>query len=146
MSADFNLNAKNLFSQSIQVHQEDLDMNNHVNNEIYLKWMLQIATAHSEFVGYPFQKYREIYGVFVVRRHEIDYIAPARLGDKLNFHTYSEPMSGCRAIRKYLLSRDPDKKVILEATTHWTFIDTRSSRPILIPNEVAIAFSNEQEI
>lgn len=140
MTNEFNLIAANLFSLPIEVRREDLDMNNHVNNEVYLKWIMQIATAHSEYVGYSFQKYREIHGVFVVRRHEIDYLAPARFGQALILHTYSEPMSRCNAIRRYLLVRTPDQKKIMEATTHWTFVDTRSSRPTHIPKEVASAF------
>lgn len=137
---DFNLNAANLHSMNIEVQECDLDMNNHVNNEIYLKWMIQVAAAHSQQVGYSFQRYREIQGVFVVRRHEIDYIASARLGEELIIHTYSEPMSSCRALRRYLLVRKSDQKRILEAVTHWTFIDTRTGRPTAIPEEVREAF------
>lgn len=65
------------FTHAIKVSSEHIDILNHVNNEVYIKWLLEAATAHSESLGYSLTKFLADDGCFVVRRHEIDYLAPA---------------------------------------------------------------------
>ncbi len=56
MTSELKMVAPNLFLPPIEVRNEDLDMNNHFNNEIYLKWIMQIASLHSEHVGHILKK------------------------------------------------------------------------------------------
>ncbi|HEV8149859.1 MAG TPA: acyl-CoA thioesterase, partial [Gemmatimonadales bacterium] len=68
------------FELSITVRPADIDALGHVNNVVYLRWMQQAATAHWEQAASP--AIRAQVG-WVVIRHEIDYKAPAFVGEQL---------------------------------------------------------------
>lgn len=132
---------KNHFKKAIRVSENDIDELNHVNNVIYLKWMMDVAIGHCEALGFTFDRFRENGGVFVVRRHEIDYIKSALLGDELTMYTWSEPMEATRALRIYRLVRESDQKVVLEGKTFWAFINPNTGRPTAIPQNITEAFA-----
>ena len=59
---------------------EDIDELGHVSNLVYLRWVAEVAMAHSRARGWDFPRYRTLGAVFMVRRHEIDYVAQVTLG------------------------------------------------------------------
>jgi acyl-CoA thioester hydrolase len=132
---------KNHFVFPIEVTNSDIDELNHVNNIVYLKWMIQAAIGHSQALGLGFGEFKKFGGVFVVRRHEIDYLRSAVLGDQLNMYTWSEPMESSRALRVYHLVREKDQKKMLEAKTFWAFINPETGRPISIPEELRAIYA-----
>lgn len=132
---------KNHFKKAITVAKDDIDGLNHVNNVVYLKWMIDVAIGHCEALGFTFERFRELGGLFVVRRHEIDYIKSALFGDELTMYTWSEPMEGTRALRVYRLIRESDQKVILEGKTFWAFINPKTGKPTPIPAVITDAFA-----
>ena len=68
------INMENVFTLTITVSTEDIDNLHHVNNLVYVKWMDKIATSHWTYLtkDSPFPEY-----VWVVMRHEIDYLKQA---------------------------------------------------------------------
>jgi acyl-CoA thioester hydrolase len=132
---------KNHFRMPIEVAKTDIDGLGHVNNVVYLKWMIQSAIAHSEALGFDFEAFKKHGGVFVVRRHEIDYLRSAIMGDQLVMYTWSEPMESSRALRVYHLIRESDQKKMLEAKTFWAFVDTTTGRPKEIPAALRAAYA-----
>lgn len=132
---------KNHYRMPIEVTMADIDGLQHVNNVVYLKWMIQAAVAHSESLGFDFEGFKKHGGVFVVRRHEIDYLRPAFLGEKLLMITWSEPMESSRALRIYHLIREADEKKILEAKTFWAFVNPDTGRPTPIPDALRTAYT-----
>src|SRR5205807_9618642 len=63
----------------------DIDEQNHVNNTVYLRPVHAVATAQWRAIASP--EAQETIG-WVVLRHEIDYKAPAALGDEIVLHTW----------------------------------------------------------
>jgi acyl-CoA thioester hydrolase len=61
-----------------------MDAIGHVNNSVYQNYLEQAAIEHSEHLGLTLELYRELSGVFVMRRVEIDYLRPAVAGDRLD--------------------------------------------------------------
>ena len=66
------------FEKSVSVMPEDIDEQNHVNNTVYLRWVQEVATAHWKAIAS--RETQKGIG-WIVLRHEIDYKAPACLGD-----------------------------------------------------------------
>ncbi len=64
------------------IKNQDIDALGHVNNEVYLKWLIEAATAHSTELGFSIEKFLEMGSSFVVRRHELDYRLPVFLSDQ----------------------------------------------------------------
>lgn len=136
---------KQIFEYPVIVTKEHIDFLKHVNNEIYLRWLMDSANAHSSYCGYPLEKYLAQGACFVVRRHEIDYLAPAFLGEHLVIETWVEEMLARKSRRAYRIKRKHDGRIILSAETVWVYVDLRSGRPISIPNEIIAAFDDYRQ-
>jgi len=138
---DMDAMPKNHFKMPIEAMKADIDGLGHVNNIVYLKWMIQAALGHSAALGFDFEAFKKYGGVFVVRRHEIDYLRSAVLGDQLVMYTWSEPMEKSRALRVYHLVRESDQKKMMEAKTFWAFVSPETGKPISIPEELRAAYA-----
>ena len=122
----------------ITVSETDIDEVGHVSNLVYLRWVQEVAVAHSDAVGLTFPRYRELGGVFVVRRHEIDYIAQVTVGQTLAAETWVDSWRAASCIRKTELIRDGN--VVCRAATTWALISLGSGRPIRIPDDMRDVF------
>jgi acyl-CoA thioester hydrolase len=117
----------------------DIDELEHVSNVVYLRWIQEVAIEHSRAVGYGGDAYHALGAVFVVRRHEIDYLAPAYAGERLRLTTWVDTWRGASALRRTVIER-AEGDVVARALTLWAFMDRRSGRPVRIPPEVRGAF------
>jgi len=131
------------FHHRVTVTDADMDELGHANNIGYLRWLQDAAVAHSTAVGLDYARYVELGGVFVVRRHEIDYLRPALRGDELEVRTHVSSVMAAKSERRYELVRLRDEAVLARAVTTWGFVDVTSGRPMRIPTEVYVAFGFE---
>ena len=124
---------------TVTVAESDIDELEHANNVAYVRWLQDVAIAHSSAVGLDFEAYKRIGGVFVVRRHEVDYLRPVVRGARLEVRTWIESAMAAKCIRMTEMSAD-DGTVVCRAKTTWGFIDLASARPARIPQEIRDAF------
>ena len=125
-----------IYEYHLKVVNEHIDDFKHVNNEVYVNWMLSAASAHSESLGYGMKKFLDSGSVFVVRRHELDYLLPAYLGEDLIVETWLSNFENVKCIREYQIKRKIDGKVIFKAKTLWVYINLKSGRPMTIPDSI----------
>lgn len=118
----------------------DIDENLHVSNLVYLRWVIDAAVSHSNAVGWDHARYVREGAMFVVRRHEIDYLASAALGDRISVTTHIESWSAATSIRHTRVERDG--KVLARAVTTWAFLSL-DGRPRRIPAHVHEAFASK---
>ena len=150
----------------ITVRFSECDPIGHANNGAYLVWLEQAAIDHAALLGWPQDRLeREAGGVFVARRHEIDYLRPAFHGDHLEVLTWPDSMRVATALRRYVIRRaeelhrppeviadpDPDAldsgEVLVRAVTRWAFIQRDPVRALRIPGFVLadfITITNEE--
>lgn len=126
------------FSLSITVTPADIDELGHVSNQVYLRWVLEIAIAHSASVGWSHHRYRESGGAFVVRRHELDYLAPVLVGETIHATTWIESLRAASCVRATEIAREGT--TVLRAATTWVFTSLSSGRPQRIPDRLRDAF------
>ena len=129
-----------IYSNRFVVADDDIDINQHVNNIAYLRWMQDVATSHSAAQGWELERYFAAGAGWFVRSHFIEYLRPAFAGDALRLHTWVGGMSTRSSTRHYLVAREADGAVLAEAKTVWVFVDFRSGRPVSIPAEIRSAF------
>ena len=126
------------FELAIQVLPEDIDLFDHVNNVVYVRWVQEVSTAH--WVAAATDAWKEAIG-WVVVRHEIDYLNPARLGDEIVGRTW------VGAARKHIFERTVeivrvrDQVVLARARSLWCPIDLRSRRLARVGAEIYERFS-----
>ncbi len=129
-----------IYTLELVASPDEIDELNHVSNLVYLRWVLRAAQSHSAAVGYDYPAYRQLGAVFVVRRHEIDYLAPAYAGDRITITTWIESWRGASSVRRTNLSRDPDGALLARASTLWALVSTDGGRPKRISPELIEAF------
>ncbi len=78
--------------------------------------------------------------IWVVTRHEIDYLRPLTVGETAIARTWvGEAPRGARFDRLVEFS-GADGKALVKARTTWAIIDQASGRPIRVPADVAARF------
>jgi acyl-CoA thioester hydrolase len=126
-----------VFRRTRTVLARDLDVLDHVNNVVWLRFVVELAEAHSTALGLDFASLRRLGGVWVVRRHELDYHRSANEGDEIVEETWVSVLRGARSVRHARLRCARSGALLLEATTHWAFVDAGSGRPRRVPAELA---------
>jgi acyl-CoA thioester hydrolase len=120
------------------VSEQHIDVLGHVGNLVFLGWLLAAAEAHSAAVGLTWDRYRELGGVFVVRRHEVDYLGSAYLGDSLVVRTWIAHTARATSVRNYEVLRNT--QCLVRAKTTWAFVSLTTGRPCRIVEPVLEAF------
>jgi acyl-CoA thioester hydrolase len=126
-----------VFTHRIVAPADAIDELGHVNNAVWVRWIQEVALAHWYSVADP--AHQDDY-IWVVVRHEIDYLRPAFEGDLLIGRTWvGDAPKGARFDR-HMEFVGEDGKVRVRATTIWAIIDKASGRPIRVPAEVVAPF------
>jgi acyl-CoA thioester hydrolase len=105
-----------------------------------VRWIQDLATAHW-YAAAP-DEHRDAY-VWVVIRHEIDYLRAVLPGETVTGRTWiEEPPRGARFDRHMEFTGN-DGRVCVRARTFWAIIDKAAGRPIRVPPEVVAPFLAE---
>ena len=123
----------NTFSLAILVAPPDIDGQGHVNNVVYLRWMQEAATAHWDSRASAELKARVNW---VVTRHEIDYKAPAFVGERLVARTWVGEPSGATWERFIEIRRVGDDRLLARGRSIYAALDPASGRPRRVDAEL----------
>jgi acyl-CoA thioester hydrolase len=128
------------FEIAVQILPGDVDGMGHVNNIVYVRWIQEVAQAHWVAVA---PASAQAMMTWVVLRHEIDYLRPARPGDTVRAGTWIGQAQAIRYERFTRIVRD-DGMVLAQARTLWCPVDLATGRPRRVPPEVRTAFSTAE--
>ncbi|MGO2132210.1 MAG: acyl-CoA thioesterase [Halomonas sp.] len=124
------------FVIELLVESSAIDHFGHANNAQYLRWIEQVSWAHSAVLGLDLARYRELDRAMVVHRHELDYLAPALEGDRLQLATWIVACDGRLTLnRRFQLLRPADGRTLLRARTRFACIAISSGRARRLPAE-----------
>lgn len=129
-----------VFEFQHEVLDEEIDRLGHVNNLVYLKWMIDAALEHSAVQGWPTDRHHELGAGWVVRSHFIEYLQPAMPADRILIKTWVAEMKRVTSLRRFQILRETDGVLLARAETNWAFVDFSNGIPRRIPLEVAEAF------
>jgi acyl-CoA thioester hydrolase len=125
------------FETTVVAKAEHIDELGHVNNAVWVQWIQQVAVAHWESVSNP--AHRDAY-VWVVVRHEIDYLRAAHEGDVIIARTWVGHAPQGARFDRFVEFTGPDGKACVRARTEWAIIDKALRRPIRVPADVIAPF------
>jgi acyl-CoA thioester hydrolase len=119
------------FVHPVRVYWEDTDAGGVVYYANYLKFMERARTEWLRSLGFEQQVLRESHGVvFVVRRVEIDYLAPAQLDDLLTVTTgLLEMTRTCLTVAQGIAADN----LLTRAKVQIVCIDPASFKPVKLP-------------
>lgn len=127
-----------VFEYLLKVTEEHIDELQHVNNVVYVQFMLDIADKHWHSVALN-ELEKQV--IWVVRRHEIDYLYQAILGDELLIRTWTGEHTTVSWDRHYEIIRPSDQKKIITAKSVWVLLDKTTGRPRRIEESLLKRFS-----
>jgi acyl-CoA thioester hydrolase len=137
----------NPFEIKIEVAQSDIDALGHSNNVSYLRWLEQAGWAHSNALGLDWPEYQRLKRAMVVRRHELDYLAPSFAGDELKIATWLTDNDGKLSLwRRYQIVRVADGLTLLRGRTHFVCADLDSGKPRRMPEEFLKGYAVAQRL
>ncbi len=131
---------RDVYRHTFAVAEGDIDALGHASNIAFVRWIQDVAIAHSSAVGLGLEAYQKLGAIFVVVRHEIDYLRPALRGDALEARTWISNVQAAKCQRSTELVRERDRKILARGLTTWGFIEMSSGRPKRIAEEVRAAF------
>lgn len=125
-----------VFICDISVEPEHIDELGHANNAVYVTWLEQCAWQHSQSLGLGLEDYQRLNRAMAVVRHEIDYLAAAYDGERLQLGTWIvESDQRLKMKRHFQLIRPTDEVTLLRAKTTFVCIEMTSGKPKRMPPE-----------
>lgn len=125
------------YQQSFIARAGDIDELGHVNNAVWVRWVQDLATAHWTAAATPAQQAAY---VWVVVRHEVDYLGNVKEGDTVIGRTWvAAEAVGAKFDRFAEFSKDG--RAIVRARTTWVILSRDSLRPMRVPKEVVAQFA-----
>lgn len=119
------------FSVQRKVVKQEIDELNHVNNVVYLQWVQDVAKLHWLKLT---KETPQDDCIWVVVRHEIDYLSSAILNDVVTLKTWVGETKGVKSIRYVEILKDT--KVLAKARTTWCLLATKTMRPKRITENI----------
>jgi acyl-CoA thioester hydrolase len=127
-----------MYEHHVRVDPADLDDQDHVNNVVYVRWVQEAALAHWRALTTAEQQAEVGWALL---RHEIDYRAPALLGDDIVVRTRVGHLEGLTFERLTDVRRASDGRLLAESRTLWCPIHPRTGRPRRVSDELRALFS-----
>jgi len=127
-----------IFEYPITILQSDIDEQGHVNNIIYLKWVQEAAIAHWTSVANTQMLENNLW---VVSRHEIDYLKSAYIDSKLIAKTWVTDPQGAKSERYINIMDAETETIYAKIKTTWYLLDSKTKRPKRIDAEIVNVFS-----
>jgi len=126
-----------MYEHRFRVSPDDIDELEHVNNVVYLRYIQDVAIAHWRAAATE-ELARTV--VWVVRRHEIDYIRPARAGEELTAKTWVGEPNGAAWDRFTEIARVRDQEILVRARSVWVALEAGTLRPRRVSEEIQRIF------
>lgn len=134
------LDSKTIYTQELEVQPQYCDVQNHLNNVVYVQWVQDAAVGAYKAKGYSREIDQRNGVIWVVRRHEIDYLAPAFVGDGIRVATWVERGSYSTFFRRTEFTRIEDDQLLCCVMTEWCYFHAKRNRPAKIPDDIRDSF------
>ncbi|WP_281996066.1 tol-pal system-associated acyl-CoA thioesterase [Ruegeria faecimaris] len=118
---------------SAKVYYEDTDMGGVVYHANYLKYIERARSDYVRRLGNDQNAMRDAGIVWVVRRIEAEYLAPAKFDDNLEIETEIKSLSGVRLIMAQVVKRGEEE--IFRAIVTAVCMNAQG-KPVRLPAEI----------
>lgn len=127
------------FSQLFRIRYEECGATGTIRAAVYLRYLQELAFAHSAALGYPLTWYETQRRFWLVRRVSLVIHAAARYGEALTGTTQVVGMRRVLARRHNTIRRTSDGAPLATVVVDWIFTQDGVA-PVRIPPEMASAF------
>lgn len=131
-----------IFENDYKVEIRDIGKNNEATNKAILGYMEDIATVHSDAVGYGPDDVKNKDNVWLLADWKLEVIRRPHYKERLKIKTWARETEMCTSYRDFELY-DENNKVIAIATSKWIFFNVERKRIIKILPEVIGLYNPE---
>jgi acyl-CoA thioester hydrolase len=121
------------FTLPLRVDASCIDLMGHTNNVVYLKWLEDVAWAHSVALGLGPAQYAELGHGVVVRQHELTYLQATRLDEDVLLATWITGVDKLSLHRAFQFVRVSDGATVFRGRTHYVCVDIEQGRVRRMP-------------
>ena len=124
-----------IFTRTFRVRWGELDPSGTVSPANYLRYLIETAWDWGTAIGWG-EKYSQNPDVFwVIRETEIRFLHPLRHNDEFGLTIWMVNWQRVRGTRCFELKVKESGDVIAQGTQHIVYMDTKTGRPINLPEE-----------
>lgn len=129
---------------TFDVCARDIDVFNHVNNVVYLRWMADTAWDHSTALGFDFAAYEARDCGFVVTRHEIDYRQAALADERVHIATWISNNDGrLRLRRRFQMISENSGKTLAMGLSDFTAMRLSTARAMRMHEDYVTGYRQD---
>ena len=128
-----------VFRRTRRVAPRDVDLLGHVNNVVWVRFVVELAEAHATALGLGFHATRERGGIWIVRRHDVLYHSNVTLDAEIHETTWVSSLRGALS-RRHARFEDAGGTLLVESETEWAWVDAATLRPRRVPPAVRDRF------
>ena len=128
---------------SINIYVEDTDFQGFVYHANYIKFFERSRSDFLSSNNISQEILRKNNLGFVIKRIEIDYLFPAKLGDIIVVKSFVEKKSNARMIFNQKIILKKDKTPICEGLVEVCLINIDTKKPKPLPNDLLLIFDED---
>lgn len=122
-----------VFIDHRRVEWQDLDPVQHVNNAMYLSYLVETAWRFGDVVNWPWERIQAAGFGVVARRTQIEYLQAASYRDDLEIATWLSGVKRSTINRHFTIRRMDDGALVARANSLYVCIDLATGRARRIP-------------
>ena len=126
----------------LTIFVEDTDFQGFVYHANYIKYFERARSNFLTINGISQNDLRQSNLGFVIKRIDIDFLYPAKLGEKLIVQTVVEKKSKARMLFNQKIISDDNKNQICEGSVEVCLVDIETKKPKPFPNDLLLIFDN----
>ena len=126
----------------LTIFVEDTDFQGFVYHANYIKYFERARSNFLTINGISQNDLRQSNLGFVIKRIDIDFLYPAKLGEKLIVQTEVEKKSKARMLFKQKIVSDDKKNQICKGSVEVCLVDIETKKPKPFPNDLLLIFDN----
>ena len=131
----------NPFFIKVLAGESDVDSFGHVNNVVYIRWLEQLAWAHSAAVGLPEEACVAMQRGMAVRKINVEYLAASYSGDEILVGNWICANDGkLRVTRRYQLIVPEKNLTLMRGDVDFVCMNLKNGRPARLPAEFQSAY------
>ena len=126
----------------LTIFVEDTDFQGFVYHANYIKYFERARSNFLTINGISQNDLRQSNLGFVIKRIDIDFLYPAKLGEKLIVQTEVEKKSKARMLFNQKIISNDNKNQICDGSVEVCLVDIETKKPKPFPNDLLLIFDN----
>lgn len=131
-----------IYQEKFKIGLKDVWKGKQVNNKAILEYLEDIASYHSDSVGYGINTSEETHLTWLLLDWKVKVIKRPQYGEILDIHTWSRYIVKCYAYRDFEIY-DENHNLCVIASSKWLLINNQTKKIAKIETEMADKYESE---